>query len=38
MNLLFQGDPSYAMEILAAVRAQNLTTVQNIRVNYLENQ
>jgi len=26
-----QGEPSFAMEILGAVRAQNLTTVQNIR-------
>lgn len=26
-----QGDPSFAMEILGAVRGQNLTTVQNLR-------
>ncbi len=27
-----QAEPSFAMEILGAVRVQNLTTVQNIRV------
>jgi len=26
-----QGEPSFAMEVLGSVRAQNLTTVQNIR-------
>ncbi len=31
-HIHFQGEPSFAMEILGAVRAQNLITVQNIRV------
>ena len=30
------GDPAFAMEILGAVRAQNLATVQNIRVKIEE--
>ena len=29
-----QGDPSFAMEVLGTIRAQNLATVQNIRVGF----
>lgn len=31
-----QNEPAFAMEVLGAVRAQNLTTVQNIRVRSIE--
>lgn len=31
-----QNEPAFAMEVLGAVRAQNLTTVQNIRVRLNE--